>query len=342
MKPIPSATSAHIISLLQSGRSTRQIAAITHVSKTTVSDIAKRHLPGLIKAKGGRPSKLSEADVRHAIRLITTGKADTAVQVARRLRDISNMPVSTQTIRNHLRRSGLKALVKKRKPLLTRKLMKDRLDFALAHQHWTVDDWKRVVWSDETKINRIGSDGRNWVWNWREKQKRKGLTKRDVNQTLKFGGGHIMVWGCMLWQGTGLLVRIDGNMDAELYTKILQEDLVGSLKYYYRKASNILFQHDNNRKHTSKMATSWLQEHGFEVLVWPSQSPDLNPIEHLWAYIKRRLQEYDTPPKGILELWERVAKEWNAIPKKVCQDLIESMPSRIQKVIEAKGGWTKY
>jgi len=54
----------------------------------------------------------------------------------------------------------LKAVVKKKRPFLSKKHRKERMDFALAHQYWTVEDWKKVVWSDETKINRLGSDGR--------------------------------------------------------------------------------------------------------------------------------------------------------------------------------------
>ena len=75
---------------------------------------------------------------------------------------------------------------------------------------------------------------------------------------------------------------------------------------------------------------------------WPAQFPDLNPIEHLWNHLKRKLGEHEEPPRGMIELWERTAKEWNAIPKEVVQNLIESMPRRVEAVIEAKGGYTKY
>ena len=71
---------------------------------------------------------------------------------------------------------------------------------------------------------------------------------------------------------------------------------------------------------------------------WAAQSPDLNPIEHLWQHLKAKLQQYDTPPKGVHELWDRVAKEWTEIPPETCQKLIESMPRRIQAGLEAKGG----
>ena len=78
------------------------------------------------------------------------------------------------------------------------------------------------------------------------------------------------------------------------------------------------------------------------VLPWPAQSPDLNPNEHLWQHLKRRHGGHPTPPGGILELWERMEKEWEAIPQSVCRDLVESMPRRVGSVIRAKGSYTKY
>ena len=76
---------------------------------------------------------------------------------------------------------------------------------------------------------------------------------------------------------------------------------------------------------------------------WPAQSPDLNPIEHLWFHLKKQLSDHKTPSSEILELWERVEKEWEEIKPEVCENfLIESMPRRDQAVIRAKGGYTKY
>ena len=68
----------------------------------------------------------------------------------------------------------------------------------------------------------------------------------------------------------------------------------------------------------------------------------MNPIEHLWNHLKRKLGEYEVPPIGILELWERVEEEWNKISAEVCQNLIESMPRRAAAVVKAKGGYTMY
>jgi DDE superfamily endonuclease len=232
----------------------------------------------------------------------------------------------------------MKAVVKKKVPLLSKKHRRDRLDFALAHQHWTVEDWKRVVWSDETKINRLGSDGRKWAW----KKSGEGLNDRLVEGTLKFGGGSLMMWGCMLWKGVGFSCKIDGKMDGDLYVAILEDELQNSLEHYGKTTDDIIFQQDNDPKHTCKKARTWFQDNSFEVMVWPAQSPDLNPIEHLWHYLKRRLGEYEKAPGGIQELWERIEVEWEKIDVAVCQNLIESMPRRVSAVIKAKGGYTKY
>jgi len=89
-------------------------------------------------------------------------------------------------------------------------------------------------------------------------------------------------------------------------------------------------------------ALQWFEDNDIQVLVWPSQSPDINPIEHLWVHLKRALLEHPTPPRGVHELWERVEVDWNEIAAETCQNLIENMPRRIQAVIRANGGHTKY
>jgi len=196
-----------------------------------------------------------------------------------------------------------------------------------------VEDWKRVLWTDETKINRIGSDGKVYVW----KKQGEPLSDQTTTPTVKHGGGNnLMVWGSMGWNGVGKLVEVQGVMDAEQYCEILEEGVEESFESLEMAEDERYFQQDNDPKHTSKKAERWFSDHNIIPLKWPAQSPDLNPIEHLWQQLKAKLQQYDTPPTGVHELWERVAKEWTEIPPETCQKLIESMPRRIQAVLKQR------
>ena len=151
-----------------------------------------------------------------------------------------------------------------------------------------------------------------------------------------------MVWGCMGWNGVGKLIEVQGAMDAQQYCDILDDGVVESFEKLEVPEEERIFQQDNDPKHTSKKASQWFEDNDIQVLVWPSQSPDINPIEHLWVHLKRALLEHPTPPRGVYELWERVEVDWNEIAAETCQNLIESMPRRIHAVIRANGGHTKY
>ena len=163
MKPLSSAIVSNILSLLDAGYSTRHIARQVGVSVGSVSNICSQHRPDLPKSKGGRPSKISDTTLRHAIRLISTGKVDTAVQASKALQNTSSGSFSDDTMRRALKSVGMKSTVKRKRPLLSARHRRARLDFALAHQYWTEQDWDEVIWTDETKINRLGSDGRKWT-----------------------------------------------------------------------------------------------------------------------------------------------------------------------------------
>ena len=84
------------------------------------------------------------------------------------------------------------------------------------------------------------------------------------------------------------------------------------------------------------------EDQDLRTMKWPAQIPNLNPIEHAWSYLKKKLEKYEIPPNSMEQLWKRVEKEWNEIPAQVCQGLIVSMPRRINEVVKAEGGYTKY
>ena len=151
-----------------------------------------------------------------------------------------------------------------------------------------------------------------------------------------------MVWGCMGWESVGKLAEVEGRMNANQYVDILKDNLLPSLEESGVSLEDVIFQQDNDPKHTSKKAKKWMEDNGINVLDWPPQSPDLTPIENLWNHTKKELAKYPRQAKGVWEIWDRVAEVWNNIDPEVCQNLIESMPRRIQAVIKAKGGHTKY
>ncbi|KAF8656611.1 hypothetical protein AX16_002478 [Volvariella volvacea WC 439] len=177
--------------------------------------------------------------------------------------------------------AGLKAYVHCKKPLLTSAHIAKRLKWAEDHKGWSMDDWRVVVFSDESKFNLIGSDGHSWCW----RRPREEFDACFTVKKVKHGGRHIMMWGCMTSQGIGQIVCINGNMTAVLYMEILNNDLLGTLNNFGIKKSDIYFQQDNDPKHTAKLTIGFFEKKRLDVLSWPPNSPDMNIIEHVWDYL---------------------------------------------------------
>jgi hypothetical protein len=269
---------------------------------------------------------------------VKDGKTN-ATEVQKALAESIGVAVSAATVRRALKEAGLVSFVKPKKPLLSAKNVKARLAFAKSHLGWTLDDWKRVIWSDETKISRFGSDGRHYSW----KRITEKLHPKHVKQVVKHGGKSLMVWGCITYDGPGYMTKIDSILDKDLYKQILETDLVESMGWYGYEARKVIFQHDNDPKHTSKLVKEYLEDQDFTTMVWPAQSPDLNPIENIWSLVKLRLfRNYDAPPKGIHDLWDRIQEVWNSLTLEDCRKVIDTMPKRCSDVIKAKGYWIDY
>lgn len=334
MRKISDITENQIIEMTENKDSARKIARTLGICHRTVLQVRKRRNIDAPEVKKSRPNLLTNRDARAMERLMTNKQVKTPKQAAAAI----NKPVSEWTARRALRRIGLVSAVKQKKPALSDKNVKARLKFSKDHKNWSVDDWKRVIWSDETKINRFQSDGKEYYWH----RPHETLRKHQVKQTVKHGGGSLMVWGCFTWWHLGPLVKIDGIMRKEDYLLILQNNMPDFVDESAYPEDEVIFQQDGDPKHTAKIVKEWLSNQRFQTMQWPAQSPDLNPIENLWALLKKRLALYDQAPKNLSELWSRVQTEWSNIPNQHIQNLVESMPKRVRSVIKAKGLWTKY
>uniref|UniRef100_A0AAY4AD58 Transposase n=1 Tax=Denticeps clupeoides TaxID=299321 RepID=A0AAY4AD58_9TELE len=176
---------------------------------------------------------------------------------------VAGSTVTKKTIANTLHRNGLKSC-------------SARLRFANEHLNDSESDWEKVLWSDETKIELFGINSTRRVW----RKKNAAYDPQNTVPTVKHGGGNILLWGCLSAKGTGQLHRINGKMDGATYRKILSDNLLPSARKL-KMGRGWVFQHDNDPKHTAKATKEWLKKKHIKVMEWPSQSPDLNPIENL-------------------------------------------------------------
>ncbi len=220
------------------------------------------------------------------------------------------------------------------KPLLNQRQRQKHLTWAVEKKNWTVAQWSKVLFSDESKFCiSFGNQGPR-VW------RKSGEAQNPccLKSSVKFPQS-VMIWAAMSSAGVGPLCFLKSTVNAAIYQEILEHFMLPSADKLYGDA-DFIFQQDLAPAHTAKGTKSWFNDHGVTVLDWSANSPDLNPIENLWGIVKRKMR--DTRPNNADELKATVKETWASIPPQQCHKLITSMPRRIEAVIKAKGAPTKY
>ncbi|KAK0138653.1 Peptidyl-prolyl cis-trans isomerase-like 1 [Merluccius polli] len=138
-------------------------------------------------------------------------------------------------------------------------------------------------------------------------------------------------------------VPIEHRVKATDYLSIVADHVHPFMTTVY-PSSDGYFQQDNAPCHKARIISDWFLEHDneFTVLKWPPQSPDLNPIEHLWDVVEREIRIMDVQPTNLQQLRDAIMSIWTKLSEECFQYLVESVPRRIKAVLKAKGGPTRY
>lgn len=234
-----------------------------------------------------------------------------------------------------LHEAGYSSRVPRKKPYISKVNKTKRLNYTKEHRNKSNDFWNRVVFTDESKYNLYGNDGRCRVW----RKPNEEFKEKNVCPTFKHGGGSVLVWGCMSATGVGNLQIIDGIMDHKKYIDILKTNLHPSVQKM-GISDNFIFTQDNDPKHTAQNTKLWLLYNTPKWMETPPQSPDINPIENLWDHLDRKVREREIRNKNDLII--ALQEEWTKISPDVTQNLVDSIPRRLEAIIKNKGSHTKY
>lgn len=333
----PSVKTAIIALAENTSKTQHEIALMYSIKQNTVSSILKRHRETgsiAVKPRSGRPLKTTPRTDNRILRLIKQNPFSTSAQIKQILSPDLNH-ITTKTIRNRLaKKFKMPARIPRKKPLITEKARLKRLAWCKAHKDWTVEDWKKVTFSDESTFLQFQQQNQ-YV---RRPPGASPCHNLYTNKTIKHPPS-IMVWGCFSFHGRGGLSILpkDARMNSDMYIGVLNEKVVNFMTI----AQTTIFQQDKAPCHTSKKTMKWFADNGIEVLDWPGNSPDLNPIENLWRIMKTKVNV--RKHTNIHELIENIKTAWVfQVTKTECEHLIESMPRRIQCVIKNRGHPTKY
>jgi len=327
-----------VIKHFLNGDSYAEIAQKVLIPRPSVQSIIKKYKQTkCISNLSGRGRKRkTTAHVDRVIqRKIKADRRKSAAKVKIEIEKELGVCIHENTVRNRLHEIDLNGRVARKKPFVNKVNRGKRIAYAKKMMEKPLEYWKYVLWSDESKFNLFGSDGKIMVW----RSTTEEYDPKCTVPTVKHNGGSVMIWGCFSRHGVGSLWFIEDIMDRFCYREILQKNLLQSGKKLGLE-KELVFQHDNDPKHTAGVVKDWLKQKKIETLNWPPSSPDLNPIEHLWDELERRMKKHH--PKNKEELKTALQQEWYGIGTDVTAKLVDSVPNRLYECVRMKGYPTRY
>ncbi len=262
--------------------------------------------------------------------MVRDDRKATVTQITARYNQGMKNTISEHTTRRTLKQMSYSSRRPHRVPLLSAKNRKQRLQFAQTHQNWTIEDWKNVAWSDESRFLLRHSDGRVRIW----RKEHESMDPSCLVSTVQAGGGGVIVWGVYSWHTLGLLVPIEHRLNTTAYLSIVADHVHPFMTTVYL-SSDATSSRNNASCHKAQIISDRFLEHDneFTLLKWPPQSPDLNPIEHLWDVVEREIRIMT----NLQQLRDDIMSMWTKISEECFQHLVESMLRRIKAVLKVKG-----
>lgn len=316
------------------------------VAQSTVSSILKKlattnsvsRRPG-----SGRHRKTTTHEDRKMKLSAVRNPRQTLTQLASQFTADTQKSISRQTVSRRLAEQGIFVYRCRRKPLLSAVNKAKRK--AWVAQFWNskkkqlkvpIDHFRKIIYSDESRFCLVPDRPQNCL-------RRPGEQLRPdcIQSTAKFGGGGLMVWGCLSSKGgIGPIDRVKGTMNADVYQEVLDENLIGHIKDAFPDR-DFIFQQDGARCHTAKSTLKWFEEHQIPIVKdWPPQSPDLSIIENVWDTIGRKLSTEHFNNQN--DLWEAIKVAYYSIKPEYIESLIVSLEHRFKAVAQNHGGCTDY
>ena len=242
---------------------------------------------------------------------------------------------SGRTLARYLAANGFEIIRALKKPLVSAKNRQLRVDWALEMQDTDPELWDMVIWSDETTVRSMPQAKEVHFWIHSSTPR----NNMPINFQVQGGGFSVMFWGAFSKTALGPLVAIEGTLNSEKYIELLKEHLLPELRAARRP---MIFQQDNAPCHKSAPVRAFLAANQVRTMKWPAQSPDMNPIENLWAILKRKRQEKFGVPKTKSELIDQIFEIWDSFEVELLHKLADSIDNRLKLVVASSGKPTKY